>query len=252
MDPMLLRRALALAVVLGSATGCSDGAPAAASDGDDSGALESSAAPDAARRDPAGLSSGRRGDRIFEIRQALGGDGAPIASNNYLCTICVTDTAAEAAFDAATAPDGFEITPPRRLVAARSTLFDPVNSRGAPEALDLIAAIDGDESHLAAQPQFGDIIDGAGVLVTMESSRRLEWDAGESLEEISDGEHTYVLFAEVDAADATPPDRIELPPGWSHQRRELDAPFVLDPVPRVMVFLALEAQHLWQRVQPPE
>jgi hypothetical protein len=77
------------------------------------------------------------------------------------------------------------------------------------------------------------------------------WDAGDVLEEIFDGEHTYVLFARIDDPAVTPPESIELPADWSHQSRQLDAPFVLEAVPRVMVLLGLQAQHLWQRVQPP-
>lgn len=193
-----------------------------------------------------------RGTRVFEIRQPVSGDGAPVASNNYFCAQCVRDPAAEAAFDAFAFPDGWIVAPRRTIEAASATLFDSLNSRGAPLELDFIPSIDGPEFRLGAQPLFGEFVDGGiGVVVTMESSRRLSWNAGDTIYELQGDGHTYVLFDQVREAGVTPPDAIALPAGWTHQTRVLDAPFVLQEVPRVVVFMNLTDQHLWQRVDPP-
>lgn len=195
---------------------------------------------------------GVRGTRIFEIRKPVTGDGAPIASDNYFCSSCIVDEAARAAFEDATYPDGFMLAPRRTLVAARGSLLAPVNSRGAAETLDLIEAIEGEEFRLGAQPLFGEFLDGMAVLVTMESSRRLAWDAGDTVHELSDGADTYVLFAQVREPGVATPEAMALPAGFSHATRVLDQPFVLEAVPRVVVFMQLTDQHLWQRIRPPE
>lgn len=193
-----------------------------------------------------------RGTRIFELRQPVSVDGAPVASNNYFCSSCATDPVAASAFDAAILPRGWDVAPLRITEAGSVTLFDPVNSRGAPRRLDLIDAIAGDELRLGAQPLFGQIVAAVpAVIVTMESSRRLSWDAGDTVQEIEGDGQTYVLFARVKDPGAAPPESITLPAGWTHGARTLDSPFVLAERPRVVVFMHLTHQHLWQRVVPP-
>jgi hypothetical protein len=69
--------------------------------------------------------------------------------------------------------------------------------------------------------------------------------------ELFDGQHAYVLFAQEREPGTLPPDQMPLPDGWSRATRTLDAPFALEAVPEVMVFIDLAHQHLWQRVVPP-
>jgi hypothetical protein len=192
-----------------------------------------------------------RGARLFELRQAVAGDGAPVASNNYFCAPCSTDEAAAAAFETAELPNGFVRSPLRILEAARATLFAPLNTRGAPLRMSLLDEVAGDESVLGAQPLGGAPVPDGGLLITIESTRRLEWDAGDTLVELSDGEHTYVLFAQEREPGTPSPTDMALPDGWSRTTRTLGAPFTLEPVPHVLVFLHLTSQHLWQRVIPP-
>lgn len=192
-----------------------------------------------------------RGARVYELRKPVMGDGAPIASDNYFCSVCVTDPGAGAAFDAAAFGSEWIVAPRRTLEADEAILFASLNSREAPVTLDLIDSIPGAEFRLGAQPLFGQIVGGLGVVVTMESSRRLTWNAGASIEEIQGDGETYVLFDKVVEPGVAPAASITLPPGWSHMSRVLDAPFVLSEVPRVVVFMHLTHQHLWQRITPP-
>jgi hypothetical protein len=202
-------------------------------------------------RSPPGEEFGVRGDRIYEVREPIEGDGAPIASNNYFCMPCLTDLDAARAFDAHEFPTGFARSVQRTLEAARASLIPPENTRGAAQTLDLVPAIAGAEHELGAQPQFGEIMPG-GVIVTMESTRRLEWDAGDELTELSDGRDTFVLFARSREPGSAAPGAMQLPTGWTRASRVLDAPFVLRQAPRVVVFLGLPDQHLFQRVALPE
>lgn len=238
-----LRLFPALAFPLLAACGDPEGAPPIGQP--DAGA---SAAPDAA--EPL-VRDAPRGQLIYELRQPVPGDGAPIASDNYFCTRCPGDADAAAAFVSEPLPPGMhrEI---RTIHAARITLFPPLNSRGAPERLDVFEGIEGEESHLGAQPLFGEIIDGVAVRVTMESTRRIEWDAGDSTWELFDGEDAYLLFAVAEDRGAPPPEEQPLPDGWSRRERTFDEPFVLPERERVTVFLQLAAPHLWQRLRFPE
>lgn len=192
-----------------------------------------------------------RGARVYELRKPVMGDGAPIASDNYFCSVCATDPAAGAAFDATAFGSEWIVAPRRTLEVDEAFLFEPLNSREAPVIMDLIDSIAGAEFRLGAQPLFGQIVGGLGVIVTMESSRRLTWHVGASVEEIQGDGETYVLFDKVVEPGVEPPASIPLPPGWTHTSRVLDAPFVLSEVPRVVVFMHLTYQHLWQRITPP-
>jgi hypothetical protein len=192
---------------------------------------------------PHGAGGLERGRLIFELRKPLGIPGNPIASHNFVCGACPNELSDE--FEEASLPEGFERTEWRELVARRS------NARAVPglgdvAPLDVLASVEGAEFVLAAAPREGQLVDG-WAFVTMSSDRDFEWDAGDVVHEISDGQTVYIAFAVQRGTVLDSLATLVLPSGWSYRSRMLDAPLKLDAGGEPRVALSLTAAHLWQR-----
>jgi len=186
-----------------------------------------------------------RDDLVFEIRKAVDGPGAPFESFNYLCGLCTPDDVP--AFERAALPPGFARTEGRTLLAARARLYVLENAEGQPRALDLLPSIAGAEFELGAAPQRGTFIQGSWVQVDLRSDRVLEWNVGDVVHEVTDGAATYVAFLVEQGTDPESLESMPLPDGWTHVRRTLETPLLLDARGAPQLFLALATPHLWQR-----
>lgn len=201
---------------------------------------------DAASSGPV-LGTAVRGDLVFELRKALPGPGAPIASVNYLCSACGPGDVD--AYESATLPSGFEREALRETLAARAILRAIPDAQGEPRDLDVLPSVPGAEFQLGAAPQGGTLLEGKWAMVDLHSDRTLEWNAGDEIHEIGDGTVTYIAFLIEKGTDPATLEELPLPTGWTHSVRTLDAPLSLDARGLPHVFLSLSDKHLWQRVE---
>lgn len=167
-------------------------------------------------------------------------------------------------FEAADAPAGHVLAPPRRELFDRAVLEPPAAPDGVPQSLDLVEALPGDDFPLIARVLRSLAIGSApdtGVMAraSVEREATITFEAGRVVHELTDdARQTFVLItydlaalASVDLDQVGALAHLSRPSGWRYTSRVLDEPLVITSIDGVAEVLFQQSAGNWQRATRP-